>query len=147
MSLFDAIVPQPVQAFSSAVAKVVDSITGLIPDKRARAEAKERLEHELVTTANTALLAQLEINKTEAAHRSLFVAGWRPFIGWTCGLGIFWEFLVRPILGWIILLQGGGPELLPPSVVNDYLFELMTGMLGIAGLRTFEKMRGVARAR
>ena len=145
MSLFDAIVPQPVQAFSSAVAKVVDSITGLIPDKRARAEAKERLEHELVTTANTALLAQLEINKTEAAHRSLFVAGWRPFIGWTCGLGVFWAFLGHPLAVWVMTLAGIDVAL--PEIDSERLLELVMAMLGLAGLRTFEKTRGVARER
>ena len=135
----------PLNLFLPVISKVVDSVTGLIPDKRARAEAKEQLEHELVTTANTALLAQLEINKTEAAHRSWWVAGWRPFLGWTCGLGVFWAFLGHPLAVWVMTLAGIDVAL--PEIDSERLLELVTAMLGLAGLRTFEKTRGVARER
>ena len=132
-----------INALAPIIAGAVERIVGLIPDKQAQAEAKAKIESELIAAANTALQAQLEINKAEAEHKSLFVAGWRPFIGWICGLSIFWAFLGQPILGW--LMVANGIEALPPAIATDRLFELVLAMLGIGGLRTFEKLKGVAR--
>jgi hypothetical protein len=125
------------------VGGIVNKFVDRIPDGNERARAKEELEREIINAANAAMLAQTEINKTEAAHKSLFVAGWRPFIGWTCGAGIAWAMVVQPIAQWAIIIWGDGTPL--PSIDTDYLMELIMGMLGMGGLRTFEKMRGVAR--
>lgn len=129
--------------FLPIISKVVDSVVSAIPNKRAKAAAKAKIEGELVAAANAALQAQMEINKIEAAHKSIFVAGWRPFIGWVCGLGIFWAFIGQPLAAW--LATAFGAEVMPPPINSDRLYELVLAMLGIGGLRTFEKLKGVSR--
>lgn len=86
---------------------------------------------------------QVELNKIEAAHRSLFVAGWRPFIGWICGVALAWAFLGHPLFEWAASLWA--PHLRPPALLTDALFELVLAMLGLSGLRTFEKTIGRAK--
>lgn len=94
-------------------------------------------------------LAQLDVNKTEAQHASLFVAGWRPAIGWIGAAAMAYQFLLYPLMlwGWT-WMQGAGwipKELTPPPVLDaDQLWVILSGMLGIAGLRSVEKVKGVA---
>ena len=128
---------------ASLVGPIVNKFVDRIPNGNERARAKEALEKELVDAANSVMLAQTEINAAEAQHKSIFVAGWRPFIGWTCGVGIGWSMVVQPIAQWSVIAWGDGTEL--PTIDTSYLMELVTAMLGMSGLRTFEKMRGVAR--
>ena len=130
-------------ALASLVGPIVNKFVDRIPDGNERARAKEALERELVEAANSAMLAQTEINAVEAQHKSIFVAGWRPFIGWVCGVGIAWSMVVQPVAQWAMIAWGDGTEL--PTIDTSYLMELVTAMLGMSGLRTFEKMRGVAR--
>jgi roadblock/LC7 domain-containing protein len=118
-------------------------IDRLIPDRAAAEKAKAEMEQQLVTAANQAALAQVEVNKIEAAHSSVFVAGWRPAIGWVCAAGLAWAFVLAPIASWALVVLGIKAEL--PAIHTDYLLELVLAMLGIGGLRTFEKLRGVAR--
>jgi hypothetical protein len=118
-------------------------IDRLIPDRAAAERAKAEMEQQLVTAANQAALAQVEVNKIEAAHSSVFVAGWRPSIGWVCAAGLAWAFVLAPIASWALVVLGIKAEL--PAIHTDYLLELVLAMLGIGGLRTFEKLRGVAR--
>ena len=128
---------------ASLVGPIVSKFVDRIPDGNARARAKESLERELVEAANSAMLAQTEINAVEAQHKSIFVAGWRPFIGGVCGVGIAWSMVVQPVAQWAMIAWGDGTKL--PTIDTSYLLELVTAMLGMSGLRTFEKMRGVAR--
>ena len=128
---------------ASLVGPIVNKFVDRIPDGNERARAKESLERELVEAANSAMLAQTEINAVEAQHKSIIVAGWRPFIGWVCGVGIAWSMVVQPVAQWAMIAWGDGTEL--PTIDTSYLMELVTAMLGMSGLRTFEKMRGVAR--
>ena len=93
---------------------------------------------------------QLEVNRAEAASNSLFVAGWRPAIGWIGAAAMAYQFLAHPLLVWAwALLQARGlvPAGLqpPPMLDTDALWVVLSGMLGIAGLRTAEKVKGVAR--
>ncbi len=118
-------------------------IDRLIPDRAAAERAKAEMEQQLVTAANAAAMAQVEVNKVEAAHSSVFVAGWRPSIGWVCAAGLAWAFVVAPVASWALMVLGVKAEL--PAIQFDHLFELVLAMLGIGGLRTFEKLRGVAR--
>jgi hypothetical protein len=118
-------------------------IDRLIPDKAAAERAKLEIEAQLVASANEAALAQVEVNKIEAGHSSVFVAGWRPSIGWVCAAGLAWAFVLAPVASWALVVSGIKEEL--PDIQTDYLLELVLAMLGIGGLRTFEKMRGVAR--
>jgi len=121
------------------VSKVLDRI----PNPNARAEAKEELEQTLISGLEKANEAQAEINKIEAAHKSLFVAGWRPSIGWTCSLGLFWHFLGQHFAAFVIVLIGSTVQL--PVIDSGDLLELTMALLGMAGLRSWEKSRGIAR--
>lgn len=87
---------------------------------------------------------QLEVNKAEAVSPSVFVAGWRPFIGWVCGAALAYTYIGYPFLLWAGALWFPGVK--PPELGNDgMLYELLLGMLGLGGLRTFEKVRGVTK--
>ena len=129
---------------ASLVGPLVDKFVDRIPNGNERARAKEQLEQGLVSAANEVMLAQTRINEAEASHKSIFVAGWRPFIGWVCGAGICWSMVAGPICQWAINMFGDGSEL--PTVDTSYLMELVTAMLGMSGLRTFEKLKGVNRS-
>lgn len=87
-------------------------------------------------------LAQAGINQEEAKSPSIFVSGWRPFIGWVCGVGLAYVFLIYPLLTW--WAAAWRPAFVPPVLVADHLMELVMAMLGLGGLRTFEKLKGVA---
>ena len=87
---------------------------------------------------------QIEINKMEAAHKSLFVAGWRPAIGWVCALALGYHFIGYDIGAWIITV-GGWDVVLPHLNGTETLMELVLAMLGLAGFRTFEKFKGISR--
>lgn len=112
---------------------------------------KERLELELrAKELDQALdIAQIDVNKAEATHSSIFVAGWRPAIGWIGAAAMAYQFLLYPMLlwGWT-WMQGLGwipTGLQPPPVLDaDQLWVILSGILGIAGMRSFEKTKGVA---
>lgn len=89
--------------------------------------------------------AQHEVNRAEASSGSLFVAGWRPFIGWVCGVALGYEFIARPLGIWSVAVWMPGGPILPSIAGDGMLWELMFGMLGLAGLRSFEKTKRVAR--
>jgi len=129
-----------ITALLPALGTLVDR---LIPDRAAAEKAKAEMEMQLVNAANEAALAQVEVNKIEAGHSSVFVAGWRPSIGWVCAAGLAWAFVLAPVASWALVVLSIRAEL--PAIHTDYLLELVLAMLGIGGLRTFEKLRGVAR--
>jgi len=87
---------------------------------------------------------QVELNKVEAKHRSTFVAGWRPFIGWVCGFGFGYHYVLQPFLIFIIAATGAELPKLPEFDMASLMTVLM-GMLGLGGLRTFEKLKGKAK--
>jgi|TARA_R100001224_G_scaffold22860_1_gene11815 hypothetical protein len=122
------------------IVPISDILEKLIPDK----DLKIRLKHELESELHKANLAQLKVNQQEAAHNSLFVAGWRPFIGWVCGVALCWHFILQPITVMIIRLAGYEQVILPDFDFSQ-LSTILMGMLGLGGLRTFEKMKGVSR--
>jgi hypothetical protein len=125
-------------------------IDKLFPDKQAADEAKIKMM-ELAQKGELAQLdaqmqlamGQIETNKIEAASSDPFRAGWRPMAGWACSLGLFYEFLLRPILPWLVGLSGA--EVAPmPSVDIDQLMILLGGLLGLGSLRSFERVKGKA---
>jgi len=127
-----------------AVGPIVDGLLQLIPDKNARAAAKENFELQILSALTGLVQGQLAINQKEAEHKSIFVAGWRPAIGWICGAGLAWNYVIAPLIIWLAFLFGkdisGAPEL---NIAE--LMALLTGMLGMGGLRTYEKRIGVHR--
>ena len=123
---------------------VTDVIGRFLPeDKQKKAEAERQIEASLLEHLAKIDVAQLAINKQEAAHRSVFVAGWRPFIGWTCGIALAYNYVLQPILIFV-LAQTGHLMDLPAMDLNEIMPVLM-GMLGLGGLRTFEKFKGVSK--
>ena len=116
--------------------KIIDRV---IPDKTAAAQAQAELVKMQVSGELEQLAGQLEVNKVEAAHSSLFVAGWRPFIGWVCGAALAYQFVIRPIVTWAVPSMGYQIAEMPG--LDDNLWELLTGMLGLGGLRTYEKVK------
>jgi len=121
------------------IGPVSDIVGKLVPDK----DLKAKLNHELKTELHKANMAQIEINKIEAGHRSLFVAGWRPFVGWTCGIAMLYHFLLQPII--IFGLSAAGLSFDLPTFDMGSLMTVLMGMLGLGGLRTFEKTKGVSK--
>ena len=125
----------------SILAALIEPVTSLVskfvPDK----DKANALAHELATMADNhhheAMLAQLDVNKTEAAHKSLFVSGWRPFIGWVCGVSMGFNFIGLPLLTAFDVVVS------PLDLAT--MMPVLMGMLGLGGLRTFEKTKGVAR--
>ena len=134
--MFAALLPFLTSAFGTVIDRV-------IPGKAAAATAKLDLEADLLRMAQESNLAQIEVNKAEAASGNMFVAGWRPFIGWTCGGALAYQFVLSPLVVWGAAVAGHPIPQPPP--LDDMLWELMFGMLGMAGLRTFEKSRGLTR--
>ena len=106
-------------------------------------DAKAKARVAVIGALQRVDLAQLQLTTTEAQHRSLFVAGWRPAIGWVCAFAVAYQFVIHPLLTWGFLVSEAS---LPPLHSFDaFLWELMFGMLGIAGLRTVEKVRNITR--
>ena len=106
---------------------------------------KERLDKKAVLAriAQQPTLVQGEINKIEAAHKSAFFAGWRPFIGWVCGLALFYNFIARDLMVWALALTGG--DVPPPPLPLEVLTTILYALLGLGGMRTFEKLQGRAK--
>lgn len=127
----------------SAVLPIISTIIDrVIPDKDAAAKAKLEMQKALMENEQQIALAQLEINKKEAESSSLFVAGWRPAVGWLGVLGLFYVFIGQPILAWGSLNLGW---VVPPEVDVSVLVNLLMALLGFGGLRTFEKVKQVQR--
>lgn len=117
-------------------------IDRLFPDPAAKAAAELELLKMTQAGDLQTTLAQLEINAREAAHPSIFVAGWRPFVGWTCGVGLIYATVGHNLLAWLAAARGWPT---PPVVDADLLIYTLGGLLGIGGLRTIEKVKGVSK--
>ena len=122
------------------ISTVLDRV---FPDKEASAKAIRDIEATLIENSAQINLAQLEINKVEAGHKSIWVSGWRPSIGWCCSLGIFWAYIGRPVADYAVVMSGS--DIILPEIPTDALMELTFAMLGMAGLRTFEKLKNISR--
>lgn len=128
----------------TALGPILDGVLRFIPDKSARAEAKEQFEGQVLGAIAGLVEGQLRINEQEAKHGSLFVAGWRPAIGWICGIALGWNFIVQPLFTWVAFILGINVEGIPELDLGP-LIAILLGMLGLGGLRTYEKVIGVAR--
>lgn len=123
------------------IAKPVDAV-GNILDKLFTSK-DEKLTHEEVRMRLMMKpdVAQVELNKLEAQHRSTFVAGWRPFIGWVCGIALLYNFILRDIIAWLLVMYDKTLEP-PPELAMEHLMTVLLGMLGLGGMRTYEKLKG-----
>jgi hypothetical protein len=127
-SLFTSTAAEPI----NAVGNVLDKLFTSDDEKLDKALIKLRLQQ-------APALVQAEISKVQAAHRSRWVAGARPFLMWVCGLGFLMAFVISPIVLWL------SPVLGAPVLPLDVMMELTLAMLGLAGLRTVEKIQGVSK--
>jgi hypothetical protein len=121
----------PVQAILTLGERLIEHF---FPDVEARDKARSQLV-ELIQSSD---LAQAQINQVEASSRNLFVAGWRPAAGWICVMALGYQFLARPI---IMIVAPGTPA----PELDSMLFELVFAMLGLAGIRSFDKLKGLAK--
>jgi len=134
-----------IQALLPSILPTVTNVIGrfLPEDKEKRAAAEREIEKQLATHLAKIDLAQLEINKQEAAHRNIFVSGWRPFIGWSCGIAMCYAYIIQPITIFV-LAQTGNLVTLPTLDLSE-MMPVLLGMLGLGGLRSFEKYKKISK--
>ena len=126
----------------------VNKLLSLIPDPNERAKQAEELRLKILDIAANSASQQLDVNKVEAASASIFVAGWRPAVGWVCASALAWQYVIDPLATWILgVLCAWKHVSLPalPALDSGALMTLLTTMLGFGGLRTFEKLKNVSR--
>lgn len=131
----------------SLLATLAQPVAGLLDKFIEDKDQKNALAHEIATLAekqaHESVIAQLEVNKVEAAHKSLFVAGWRPAIGWVCVLGMAGNFITIPITNMILELAGS--DVTVPLIPTGEMMPVLMGMLGLGAMRSVEKLKGVQR--
>ena len=118
------------------IAKVVDDLHTSEGEKLDKKILMQRIKQKLAEK-------QLDVNAKEASHRSVFVSGWRPFIGWCGGFALAFEFILSPAIEWYS--KFAGLNLIAPEIQTGPLLAIVTSMLGVAGLRSFEKSRGLTK--
>lgn len=126
MSIFGSLFTSKTSSVIKEVGNALDKVFSSNEEILSKQVILSRLSNELS-------IGQIELNKIEAEHRSLFIAGWRPFIGWTCGLGLFYQFLLKPILG------SFGINVVAVDI--ESLHSLVISLLGMGAFRTFEKIK------
>ena len=127
----------------SGITKGLGILGGIADDLITTKEEKMKAELEFMKVDAELAKGQLEINKAEAQHKSIFVAGWRPFIGWVCGLAFAYNFVLYPIMQYLsVVFDWAQVDDLPHLNISD-MMPVLLGMLGLGGLRTYEKQRGV----
>jgi hypothetical protein len=130
------------------ISALIPAVTGILDKFVPDADTKNKLAHEIATMSDRhlqeALLAQLEINKAEAASGSLFKGGWRPAVGWVCAIAFAYHFILKDLI--IFGASFAGLELPEmPEFDMGTLLTVLGGMLGIGGLRTYEKKSGLTK--
>lgn len=125
--------------------KVLDKV---IPDPRAKAAAQLELiklqqagEFKQLEASMQLALAQIEVNKLDAQSGDAFRGGWRPAAGWVCVSGLAYQFLLRPLLPWLVQVAGGEVPPLPVLDLEELMF-ILAGLLGLGGFRTLERIKG-----
>jgi hypothetical protein len=132
----------------SLLSSLVGPVTGLLDKFIEDKDTKNKLAHEIATMAekqaHEAAMAQVAVNQEEAKHRSIFVSGWRPFVGWICAVALGYHFVLHPV---ILFAAGWAGAVIPelPAFDMDSLMTVLLGMLGLGGLRTYEKKAGLTK--
>lgn len=131
-------------AFIPFVGPLLDKVLDLIPDPAARERARLEFEQGLASQAHERNMGQIELTKTEATHQSVFVAGWRPAIGWVCAMGLFCYFVPMGVMASVLWVKASwaAQAITPYPVDSGALTELVYALLGLGTLRTIEKTAG-----
>lgn len=117
-------------------------IDRFFPDKEEARKAEAEFLRQALDGELKQVIGQLEINAREASNPSVWVSGWRPFFGWVGGAAFAYVGIVKPLLAWLAAIKGWP---LPPDIDTEFLWVVVSGLLGIGGLRTYEKKAGVAK--
>ena len=129
------------------IGRLIDPVTEIVGKVVQDKDQAAALAHEIATMAENhaqeIALAQIAVNKAEAESGSVFKGGWRPFVGWTCGVALAYHFVGQPVIVFAVAMFGLDIPALPEFDMGSLLTVLM-GMLGLGGLRSFEKFKGVA---
>ena len=134
----------PIAALIPSLLPIVGEVLDrFFPNKEEKERAAREIEAKLTEHLAKIDLAQLEVNKAEAESRNIFVAGWRPFVGWTCGMALAYTYVIQPILIFGLAHFGYWVDL--PPLDMSTMMPVLLGMLGLGGLRSFEKYKGVSK--
>ena len=127
---------------------LIGPVPGLLDKFIQDKDLKAKLAHDIATMAekhsHENALAQIEVNKIEAASPDFFKSSWRPFIGWVCGVAFAYHFVLQPIIIFVVALFGAEIPALPEFDMAS-LMTVLGGLLGLGGLRTYEKSKGLAK--
>lgn len=130
--------------FGSTAAQPIEAIGNVFDQLFTSDQEREQAKAVLEKIAQQPHILQAEINKIEAQHRSIFVAGWRPFIGWVCGSALAYSFILRDLIAWGMNVWAPSAQL-PPELAMEHLVSILLALLGLGGMRTFEKIKGRAK--
>ena len=136
--IFGSIAGGGIVSAAEGVANIIDQFVETDDEKR----AAELIKAKLMMQPS---LAQVELNKIEAGHRSIFVAGWRPFIGWVCGFALLWHFILFDFLTWITVNFFPHVTNIPELTGTETLVTVLLSLLGLGAMRTAEKFGGKAK--
>lgn len=133
----------PITAIGNATDTLLSIVNKFVPDKAQAAQASAEIQKELIAQIGASDVAQAGTNTAEAANNSLFVAGWRPAFGWVCVATAAWGYLLQPMFScfWTAFTHQPAPV---PAIDLDSIMFILSGLLGLGGMRTFEKVQGVA---
>lgn len=130
-----------VPAMVTAAASILDKI---IPDKDARDKAAHEIAMEFAKQESAQLQNQADINKVEAANSSIFVSGWRPFLGWSCGAGFAWQVFGQPVFSFFFtLITKNAPPVI--AIPEDMIMPMLWALLGVGAMRSFDKLKGTSK--
>jgi len=133
-----------VDAIANAATSIFGIINKLVPDKDLAAKLQQDINLKLIDVQAQLQQGQIEINKIEAANTNVFIAGWRPMIGWVCAFALAWQFVGYDLT--VFALAAAKSSIVAPRLAGtDNLMELVLAMLGLAGFRTFEKTKGITK--
>jgi hypothetical protein len=125
----------------ATITAVTELVNKFVPDRDKQIQIQAELQSKLLDLQQQQLNNQAEINKTEAASSSVFVAGWRPAVGWVCSISLAFAYIIQPVVLWIAAIFNSKATL--PAIPTGDLFNLTLALLGLAGWRTLDKIKGV----
>lgn len=122
----------------------IEAIGGVLDDLFTSDEERSKADFVMAKLRQEPGKLQVALNQVEAGHRSVFVAGWRPFVGWVCGFSLLYNFIIRDLIGWVLVITGSTVAP-PPELAMEHLLSVLFGLLGLGTLRTVEKLKGRAK--